>query len=155
MGFGASRVQGTPKPARGSAGPPVSHPKKAVQEQLPLPRAVGRSSLHITAPAHSQGLGSILLGQRQGVPGLSNPHQRLSLKISGATRWLGHRGQTTAGQQDGTRTVFGGTGQRTLFRSQGSALIPPGPSQFSSSPTVGLLLYIAHGEGPSGPQSYS
>lgn len=28
VGFGASRVQGTPKPARGSAGPPVSHPKK-------------------------------------------------------------------------------------------------------------------------------
>lgn len=54
-----------------------------------------------------------------------------------ASPWA--RDRSRAGQQGGTRTVSGpaSTGQRTLLCRQGSALVPPGPSQSSFSPCHG------------------
>lgn len=103
VGFGAGRVQGIPKPLRGSVGPPVAAPSESPQERAVQGTASPPQSRGKEQPPHPCShtrtvLRSILLGHRatpcassRGVPGLYNPHQRLSLKISGATRWLGHK----------------------------------------------------------------
>lgn len=143
---------------------PVSHPKEGLsREQLPLP-----SSLHVTLLPHSDKCS----GPSAGTEG--HPHVPAARASQGSTihtsdfsyRYLvppggwdtsvpWTAGQCTEGHRTGTRTVFGASsGQGMLLCGQGSALVPPGPSQ-SSSPTMGFLLYIAHSEGPSGPQSYS
>lgn len=88
VGFGASRVQGIPKPPRGTVGPPWlfpgSHPKDGLsREQLPLPRAVGRSSVHIALLPRTDKCSGPSCWDRgpppcassRAVPGLYNPHQ--------------------------------------------------------------------------------
>lgn len=184
VGFGASRVQGTPKAARGSAGPPVRHPKEGLglsREQLPLPRAVGRSSLHISLLPHTDKCWgpscwdrATPMCQQPGCPRALQSTPGTFLKEIWCHQVAGTQVSPRAGPQAGdrprldSRTAQGrrlepqaqGRGHfsalfSALLCRQGSALIPPGPSQFTSSLTTGLLLYIAHSEGPSGPRSYS
>lgn len=165
MGFGANRVQGIPKAPGGTVGPPWLLPGKVCPGNSFLCPEPGKEQppphsapTHGQVPSPSCWYRGHPLCQQQSCPRAPQSTPVTFLKDIWCHQVVGTQVSPGAAPRQGTDHGRTAGRHKDWHRALVQAGQCPHPTRSISvllQPPAGLLLYIAHSEGPSGPQSQS